>query len=238
MVCAGEGSPTIVLEAGMGDTLATWASVQGQLAAITTVLSYDRAGLGQSDPAPQPRTLRGIVADLGKLLSAVEVPGPYVLVGHSFGSQIVRLFAAQHPLEAKAMVLVDPSHEDKYVRFETVFTRQLVERQNAFLNDPSRNAEHIDLLESRRQLRAANAVLNIPLVVLSRGRPDEQSPVWPTQAVQDIELQSQRDLLKVSGSAWHRHIVAEHSGHYIHRDELEVVVSAVKEVMQIAGIGG
>lgn len=238
VACAGEGSATIVLEAGMGDTLATWATIQGRLAGITTVLSYTRAGLGQSDPAPLPRTIRDMVADLGKLLSVMALPGPYMLVGHSFGGQIVRLFAAQHQFETKAMALVDPSHEDKYDRFEAVFTAQLIERQNAFLSDPSRNSEHVDLLESKRQLNAAEQVLNIPLVVLSRGRPDEQSPVWPTQAVQEIELQSQRDLLGVSGYAWNKHIVAGHSGHYIHQEEPELVLTAVEEVMQIAGISG
>ncbi|HVF99452.1 MAG TPA: alpha/beta hydrolase [Chloroflexia bacterium] len=227
-----------MLEAGMGDTLATWTAIQGRLAGITTVLSYTRAGLGQSDPAPLPRTLRDMVVDLGKLLSVVALPGPYMFVGHSFGGQIVRLFAAQHQSETKAMALVDPSHEDKYARFEAVFTAQLIERQNAFLSDPSRNSEHVDLLESRRQLNAAEQVLNIPLVVLSRGRPDEQSPVWPTQAVQELELQSQRDLLGVSGYAWNKHIVAEHSGHYIHQEEPDLVLTAVEEVMQIAGISG
>jgi pimeloyl-ACP methyl ester carboxylesterase len=222
----------------MGDTLATWAAIQGRLAEITTVLSYTRAGLGQSDPAPRPRTLQHMAADLDKLLSSMALPGPYLLVGHSFGGQIVRLFAAQHRFEIKALVLVDPSHEDKYVRFEAVFTEHLIERQNAFLSDPSRNSEHVDLLESRRQLNAANQVLDIPVVVLSRGRPDEPSPVWPTQAVQEIELQSQRDLLGVSGYAWNKLIVAQHSGHYIHQDEPELVLTAVEELMQIAGISG
>lgn len=237
VTCAGEGSPTIVLEAGMGDTLATWASIQGRLAETTTVLSYTRSGLGQSDPAPIPRTLQDMVTDLGNLLSVVAAPGPYVLVAHSYGGQIARLFAAQHPLEIKAMVLVDPSHEDKYARFEAVLTEQLIERQDAFLKDPSRNSEHIDLLESRRQINAAGSVLNIPVIVLTRGATDEHSPVWPSPELQKIERQMHYDLLKMPGHGLRRHIVAKHSGHFIHHDEPELVISAVREVMEAAGIG-
>jgi pimeloyl-ACP methyl ester carboxylesterase len=234
VTCAGEGSPTIVLEAGMGDTLATWASIQGRLAEMTTVLSYTRAGLGRSDPAPLPRSIQDMVTDLGNLLSAVAVPGPYVLVAHSYGGQIARLFAAQHPLETKAMVLVDPSHEDKYARFEAVLTEQLIERQGAFVNDPSRNSEHIDLLESRRQMNAASSVLNIPMVVLTRGMTDEQSSVWPSPELQKIERQMHLALLKVPGFGLRKHIIAEHSGHFIHHDEPELVISAVREAMKAA----
>lgn len=232
MTCAGEGTPTIVLEAGMGDTLATWASIRGRLAELTTVLSYTRAGLGQSDPAPLPRTLQAMVADLGKLLSVVAVPAPYVLVGHSFGGQIVRLFAAQHPLETSAIVLVDPSHEDKYAHFKAVLSEELIERQDRFLYDPTANSESIDLLESRRQMHAATSVLNVPLVVMSRGATDEQSPVWPSPELQKIERRLHRDLLQIPGHGLRRHIVAEQSGHFIHHDEPELVISAIKEVIE------
>jgi pimeloyl-ACP methyl ester carboxylesterase len=221
-----------VLEAGMGDTLTTWTYIQRRLAEVTTVLSYTRAGLGQSEPAPLPRTLQDMVADLGKLLSVVAVPGPYVLVGHSFGGQIVRLFATQHPLDTKAIVLVDPSHEDKYTRFEAVLTQELIERQDRFLHNPTANSESIDLLESRRQMHAAKSVLNVPLVVMSRGATDEQSPVWPSPELQKIELQLHRELLKVPGHGLRRHIVAEQSGHFIHHDEPELVIAAIKDVLE------
>lgn len=228
----GEGRPAILLEAGMGDTLATWASIQPSLAEITCVVSYDRAGLGESDPAPLPRTLHDMVRDLETLLSGAAMPGPYVLVGHSFGGQITRLFAARHPPSTSGMVLVDPSHEDKYARFDGVLNEQLIQRQDAFLSDPSRNTEHIDLLESKLQLQAAKQLLNAPLIVVSRGKPDEPSSIWPTQAVREIEMELQRELLSVPGSGLRRYIVAEHSGHYVHQDEPELVISTIKEVIE------
>ncbi len=236
LAIAGEGSPTVVLEAGMGDSLNTWASIQPSLAEMTCVMSYDRAGLGGSDPAPVPRTLEDIVRDLETLLSGAAFTGPYLLVGHSFGGQITRLFAARHPCSTHGMVLIDPSHEDKYVRFEAVLNQRLIQRQDAFLSDPSRNTEHIDLPKSRLQLNAGKKDLKAPLIVVSRSKPDEPSLIWPTQALREIETELQRELLNTPGYGLRRYIIAERSGHYIHHDESELVISAIEEVIEASRI--
>jgi pimeloyl-ACP methyl ester carboxylesterase len=178
-----------------------------------------------------------MVTDLDTLLSSAEIPGPYVLVGHSFGGQVARLFAALHPLETKGIVLLDPSHEDKYTRFESVLTEQLIERQDTFLSDPSRNTEHINLLESKLQLYAADKLLNAALIVVSRGKPDKPSLIWPTQRVQEIEMELQRELLTIPGSGLRRHIVAKQSGHYIHQDEPELVLSLIREIIEAVRAG-
>ena len=112
--CRGEGSPAVVLEAGQGDFGLTWALVQPQIAEFARVCAYDRAGLGWSDPSPRPRTVEVMVDELRTLLLKAGVPGPYVLVGHSFGALIVRLFAHEHPADVAGMVLVDPAHEEQF----------------------------------------------------------------------------------------------------------------------------
>ena len=100
--------PTIVLEHGAFGCAADWAVVQERLAAKgLRSLAYDRAGLGHSDPGPKPRDGRAIVADLASLLREVDEPGPYVLVGHSMGGLMVRLFALTHPDRSAGVVLVD-----------------------------------------------------------------------------------------------------------------------------------
>src|SRR5690606_28471284 len=86
-------------------------------ARFARVVTYDRAGLGWSDPAPGPRTAEAMVADLRALLRAAGVPAPYVLVGQSFAGLLVRLYAYLHPSEVAGLVLVDGAHEDQYQRF-------------------------------------------------------------------------------------------------------------------------
>jgi pimeloyl-ACP methyl ester carboxylesterase len=100
--------PTVVLEHGAFGCAADWAVVQERLAAKgLRSIAYDRAGLGHSDPGPKPRDGRAIIADLAALLRETDEPGPYVLVGHSMGGLMVRLFALTHPDQSAGVVLVD-----------------------------------------------------------------------------------------------------------------------------------
>jgi pimeloyl-ACP methyl ester carboxylesterase len=105
------GGPTIILEAGSGDDSRTWLKVQERLANFANVCSYDRAGLGWSDAVSYSRSFEDRAADLHKLLGTASVKGPYVLVGHSYGGYIVRLFARHHPECVVGIVLVDASEE-------------------------------------------------------------------------------------------------------------------------------
>lgn len=104
----GHGSPTVVCESGLMATVLTWRSVQRELAGLTRVVCYDRAGLGWSDAGPRERSAENVVNELRTLLSCAEIPPPYVLVGHSFGGLTMRLFAARYPEEVAGTVLVDP----------------------------------------------------------------------------------------------------------------------------------
>ena len=110
LTCVGQGSPTVLLEAGLGADHAAWAMLQSAVAEVTRVCSYDRAGTGQSDPAPTPRTGQTIVADLHTLLDSAGITDSLILVGHSFGGLYVRLYAAEYPAEVAGLVLVDPVH--------------------------------------------------------------------------------------------------------------------------------
>ena len=115
--CKGEGSPTVILESGLGDTYTSWRKVQPQIAKYTRVCSYDRAGLGFSDSSPQPRTSQVIAEELHALLEAARITAPYVLVGHSMGGFDVRLYASLYRNEVAGMVLVDASHPEQAARF-------------------------------------------------------------------------------------------------------------------------
>ncbi len=110
---AGEGTPAVVVATSLGEPGHGWAEIQRQLAQHTTVVLYDRAGFGWSDPGPWP-TGKQVVDDLHALLGAAGIPAPYVLVGHSLGGLLVRLYVRRYPEEVAGLVLVDSSHPDQW----------------------------------------------------------------------------------------------------------------------------
>lgn len=112
---SGEGRPTVILGSGLPGTCLSWTYVQPELARFTCACSYDRAGLGWSDASPHPRTSKQMVEELRRLLANAGIKPPYVLVGHSFGTFTVRLFAALYPNEVVGLVLVDPLHTREWL---------------------------------------------------------------------------------------------------------------------------
>jgi pimeloyl-ACP methyl ester carboxylesterase len=108
--CTGEGSPTVVIESGWGDSSAGWGWVQPEVAKTTRVCTYDRAGMGWSEASPEPRTAREFAKELHTLLEKANEPGPYVLVGHSMGGYTVRVYAHDYPEEVAGLVLIDPQN--------------------------------------------------------------------------------------------------------------------------------
>ena len=109
--CTGIGAPAVILDTGLGGSSLGWYSVQPDVARFTRVCSYDRAGMGYSDPGPSPRTARRIATELATLLARSGIAGPVVLVGASIAGFNVRMFASDHPELAAGLVLVDASHE-------------------------------------------------------------------------------------------------------------------------------
>lgn len=118
--CAGGGRPTVVLETGALAMSALWDWVQPPVAVHARVCSYDRAGLGWSEPGPEPRDAIRISTELYTLLRDAGEAPPYVLVGHSFGGLLVRVYTDQYPQDVVGLLLLDPSHPDQVARLEKV----------------------------------------------------------------------------------------------------------------------
>jgi len=110
--CSGNKGPTVVLIAGAGDFSFDWSLVQPKIGEFARVCSYDRAGFAWSDPGPTPRTMKQEAFELHLLLAAAGIKGPYLLVGHSLGGLIARVYFDQYPQEVAGIVLVDSTHED------------------------------------------------------------------------------------------------------------------------------
>lgn len=113
--CRGSGRPTVVFDSALGATCLSWMLVQPRVAEFARACAYDRVGFGWSDPGPLPRSVDRIVENLHRLLEKARVPGPYVLVGHSYGGLTVRLFAARYREEVAGLVLVDAADVRQWV---------------------------------------------------------------------------------------------------------------------------
>ncbi len=118
-VC-GQGKPVVILEPALGGFALQYAQIQTGTAVFTRAMAYDRAGQGWSDASPNPRTPLNLASELSTLLGRLDLQPPYVLVGHSFGGMLTRIYAGLHPSHVAGMVLVDATHVDEYAIFPDV----------------------------------------------------------------------------------------------------------------------
>lgn len=249
MQVLGEGTPTVVLEAGScGSGIQDWRSVVPDVAQFTRVLTYDRAGLGRSDKAPTPRTWQDMVRDLRALLDAAEIEGPYVLVGASSGGILMRLFAQAYASDVLGIVLVDgthPRHSAGYLSHlppPTPDDSQLLQNFRRWFTiqtggDPGVHVEDIECVDWQESLPAALALGSLgtmPLVVLTAGIPvfAPNTPGLPSglgSKMHETWLMSQRDLAALSTNSVHT--ILEGSHHNIAGDRPDVVVDAIRHVI-------
>ena len=229
---AGHGMPVVVLESHFAGTMQAWRKVWRAVSSFTTVVAYDRAGLGGSDAGPLPRTAVRVAKDLQRLLSRAHLPPPYILVGHSFGGLFVQAFARQYSDLVAGLVLVDTSHEDGERRMWPTVSRATQERALQFRRN---NPEHVDIGRSLAQIRRLKPLANVPMIVLHAPikigsvvgpRPDdkwtrEQEALSQTLS---LELATRSKLGKL--------VIVQRSSHFIQIDRPEVVISAVREVVR------
>ena len=256
MECSGTGSPTVVLESGLRDAADVWSmssagegapTVFPEVANFTRVCAYDRPGTvvggespSRSDPVSQPTAAQDAAADLHALLSAAEEPGPYVLVGHSYGGPIIRLYASAHPADVAGLVLVDALSED--------LPNGLTPTQQALFEEintppPDTDAEVLDLQGTFQQLGESPPVPQVPTIVLTADQPqltaevlaegEGQLPAGVDQEFADAlwaaQLAAQDELAKMFPGA--EHITNTNSTHYIHNEQPQLVIDAIRQVV-------
>jgi pimeloyl-ACP methyl ester carboxylesterase len=223
-----KSGPTVVMDAGGYDSSETWNKVQPEIAKFARVCVYDRAGLGKSERQPNPSyPSQRIVNDLHTLLVGAHIVPPLVLVGHSFGGMNVRLYASKFPQEVVGMVLVDSVHEDEMDRWIAMMPPKIKQQ----LTDADK-AQLARLAVNEGQVRSAHWHTVIPLVVLTHGVVSPGDYGFPSMTAKGEKLRLQMQEALSSLSSRSKHIIAEKSGHYIQRDQPQLVIDSIRQVVE------
>ena len=224
LLVGGQGSPTVIFEGGFGTGIVSWSTVQREVAAFTQTVSYDRAGLGQSDQGPKPRTAKQIATELHTALQKSGVKPPYVMVGHSFGGIYVRVFADMYPKEVVGLVLIDPSQEsfNDWLKKNQADRVKAAEANIAKASEGVR-AEAAGVEISYTQAAVTKVPQGIPVVLLTATEDESVSA-----DARKLWIEKHKEwLATVPGS---KHIIAEKTGHFIQLQQPALVIDAIKQV--------
>jgi len=252
--CTGQGSPVVVVDTGVGDTSERWQPIQAQIAQVTRVCTYDRAGYGSSDPGPLPRHSQQAAGELKQLLENAGVRGPYVLVGHSLGGLNVQVFADRYPDLVAGLILLDPTPlpfitGQAFPALHRVFEQRATELQQVAeaarqSTDAEAQAqagyleavasEHAALIaESAAQVAAIASFGDIPLIVIGSGQPNPAFGA-DAEAFQQFWIEQNRELTTRSTDG--TFVLAQESSHYLHEDAPDVVLDAVRQMVERATV--
>jgi pimeloyl-ACP methyl ester carboxylesterase len=245
--CTGTGSPTVVIVSGLGDWSTSWGGVvQPEIAKTTRVCTYDRAGFGWSDANSLPGEAAQFARELHTLLQNASVPGPYVMVGHSLGGLIVRVFAHDYASEVAGVVLIDSMNprqvsetlSNKLALFSSIeaalarvgLGRLLVKLPALFPRMPPGEEAYYPILSRPQTFQtSANEYRGLPVSVKSFG----DLPLIVLTAKQNDNAgwpEWQTELLQLSSNS--QQVFAENSGHTIQLDEPEAAVAAILQMVQ------
>ncbi|MFC2165055.1 alpha/beta fold hydrolase [Acidobacteriota bacterium] len=238
----GKGSPAVVLISGFGAPQTYWDNIVPALAAKTTVVTFDRAGYGQSEMGQQPCTGGQTVRELKALLEGLKLPDSYIMVGHSYGVKIARLFAADYPESTKGIVLIDGAHEDWVEDFRAVMTeserQQFDDMRASFPGGDlpgGRGCEMAALETTIQQLREIDATLDVPLLVLT-AKDRELSPFHKSLSEETLKkfhllkLENPEKHLRLSTKG--KHVIVKNSGHNVHTDRPLVVIDSILSLVE------
>jgi pimeloyl-ACP methyl ester carboxylesterase len=254
--CQGEGTPTVVLDSGVGGFSLEWTLVQRLVSGKVRICAYDRAGYAWSDPGPLPRTTSQIVQELHTLLHNDGLEPPYVLVGHSFGGYNVMYYSKIYPAETAGLVLVDSSHPEQTERLPDLPARRdksgtsnivtFFQGQSSIAYYPddirpmlmhilstvniyrTQQGESLNFALSARQVERAGPLPDVPLMVISRGK-----RVWPDDPYGDaLEREWNTMQRELAGFTTHgRQVIAEKSGHQIQLEQPDLVAQGILSVV-------
>lgn len=229
----GNGSPVVLFESGLGETLGGWKTVQDSISKITTTVSYDRIGLGKSSTTEKPRTLKNLVTELNGFLRKEKIDGPFILVGHSLGGFLIRKFQDSYPEIVLGLVLVDPSHENLMDSILATKTKEEAEMMTNGMNGYYANQpvaiqnEFKALPNMEKEMKTIDFPEDIPVTILT----SYQIPPPPFKP-EDIKIKKELFNDWIEGKPKAKLISTIKSGHYIHYSEPTIVIDEIKAMIE------
>ncbi|WP_353267420.1 alpha/beta fold hydrolase [Gemmatimonas sp.] len=233
----GTGSPTLVLESGAGEGAAQWKGIIADLAQFTQVVAYSRSGHGQSSAAPGPGSPAASVAELHELLGTLKATGPVVLVGHSWGGLLARLYVSTYPSEVAGLVLVDGTHEAQFARWAPLNPAfKIVDSIRAIVPKlpPSARSDYEQLLAvmNAQHVSGMNALpASLPVAVITALKPCAPQREFTCRDPRALavwrELHDEWFTQATSGIR----IVSAKTEHYVMNDEPGLILQAARFVL-------
>lgn len=227
LTCFGTGSPTIVFESRLDGNNEGWSSVYDSFPTVRTCI-YSRLNLPPSDQVTAEQSGADNVRDLHTLLDVATVPGPYLLVGHSFGGLLALMYAGTYPADVMGLVLEDPAVPGDGEVYTQVFPASERPKLRAQV---AKNLARVNFFTTLEQAKAlVRTVPNVPVVLLSASRVDVP-PGWSRNQADKIPaafVTAQRDLVDALPPAELRWV---DTGHLIHYEAPQLVIDEVQRVL-------
>ena len=227
----GQGGPVVVFETGLGATMRSWEKVFPAVSELTTAFAYSRPGYGDSELTTSPRAGRVVVEELRALLEERGLEPPYVLVGHSVGGLYLQLFARLYPREVAGLVLVDSTHPIDFqgpraLQHQPWWARLAL---GLYMTGP-RGREFRAIGETGRDVLRAPVPTGMPVIILSAGRAPAPGP-----ETEQAPLNLRQDLARLYPGSRQQWV---DSGHDIPRQRPQVVIDAIRELVETLRSGG
>jgi pimeloyl-ACP methyl ester carboxylesterase len=248
----GEGTPVVVIDAGLADQFDKLKPLQESLAKVTRVVTYNRAGYGQSEPGPLPRGSSREADELKALLDTASIPGPYVLVGHSLGALNVQVFATKYPKAVAGMVLLDPPPLAFILGQEykdlAAMAEQMTAQWEAIADSVAKStvaeekakstlfrmiaSEHREMFgETAKAIAAITTFGDVPLVVMASGK---SNPAFGDVAEKFQKFWIEQSRAVANKSTHGKFVLAEGSSHFLYLDVPDLVVENVLGIVDQA----
>jgi hypothetical protein len=228
----GEGKPAVIFVSGMAHDHNTWQVVQDSVSLMTRTISYDRAGLGQSPVNGARKDLLSMAEELNILISNLKLTSPAILVGHSMGCQIIKMFASRYPQKVGGVVFVDPGYDEDILK-ERAGDSLWNERQKAIKKyqpnfNEGQKLEDNAHLQVTKDADKVSVFPNVPVVMFTATMITD----FPANPIEQ-QVKKERHELWLKQMPGSKHLFVDNSWHYIHVDAPQEVIREIDGLVNL-----